>query len=248
MPYVPWHWGANQKGMQAGAECDETVVVPALYKNHADTLQGYDRPFTREEAWLHARDAAVLVAEGFMNAGYHKQNPNRLLEPFAWIDTLFTSTDWANFLWLREHEAAEPHLQDLARLVHKALDEHTDIQTLQPGWWHLPYITEADWDVAVDMCGTQGEVIELLRKISAARCARISYAPFDGDASFERELERYDSLVSSDRVHASPTEHQAMPDRMDPYTNGFESAKLAGNLGPGWIQYRKLIPGEVHRG
>jgi len=101
--------------------------------------------------------------------------------------------------------------------------------------------------------------------ISAARCARISYKPFDGDASYERELERYDSLVTADRVHASPLEHQATPDKLveDKYHYrptgvnkenrvGFEHKKLEfwscghlhGNL-TGWIQYRKTIPNEA---
>ena len=78
-----------------------------------------------------------------MDAGYHKQNPNRLLEPFAWIDTLITSTEWDNFLWLRDHHAAEPHLQDLARLVKQAMDK-AYIHVLDEGEWHMPYISAED--------------------------------------------------------------------------------------------------------
>src|SRR5690606_35393720 len=75
IPFVPWHWGANQKGMQAAGECNEKV------RAYPDQL----RPtLTREEAWLVARDNAALAAEAYMNAGYHKQIPNRLIEPFSW--------------------------------------------------------------------------------------------------------------------------------------------------------------------
>lgn len=243
IPFVPWHWGKNQKGMQGGEECDELLFVNS----------SVDHWENREDAWLLARDAAVEIAGAYMNAGYHKQIPNRLLEPFSWIDTLITSNDWANFLWLRDHKDAEPHLQDLARLVKQALD-NLEMQELRRFDWHLPYVTNSDVMKAGDhlrnvvkINPTDGRVWEFLRKISAARCARISYKPFDGDASYERELERYDLLVNSDRVHASPTEHQASPDKWLERCNRFAHPEQHGNL-PGWIQARKLIPNEVHHG
>ncbi|MDE4297185.1 hypothetical protein PXK56_18535 [Phaeobacter gallaeciensis] len=245
IPFIPWHWGKNQKGMQAAEECNERVGV---------RFDGVKSPFemTREDAWLHTRNKAVQVAEAYMNAGYHKQIPNRLLEPFSWIDTLVTANDWGNFLWLRDHKDAEPHLQDLARLVGQALD-NMEVQDLQPGEWHLPYVTSEDWMAAssktYDAPGGMSATLrnEFLRKISAARCARISYKPFDGDASYERELDRYDHLVTSERVHASPTEHQASPDVYDEEYEDWVSPELHGNL-EGWIQARKLIPNERHYG
>jgi hypothetical protein len=244
-PFIPWHWGKNQKGMQADEECNAPV---ALDMNGG----GFSDGPSREEAWLWARDQAVAAAAGYMTSGYHKQIPNRLLEPFSWIDTLITSNDWANFLWLRDHKDAEPHLQDLARLVKQAL-ETMDVQELQPGDWHLPYITEKDWDKLDDrhkdlgLSSSRNHLNKELNKISAARCARISYMPFDGDASYERELERYDLLVSSDRVHASPTEHQATPDEYSVEYCSWDHPEFHGNL-PGWVQARKLIPNERHTG
>lgn len=242
IPYVPWHWGANQKGMQAAEECDEDVVVDRDYDGSIFT---YDR----EEAWLEARDRCVEVAKGFMEAGYHKQNPNRLLEPFSWMDTLITATNWKNFLHLRDHKDAEPHLQDLARLVKQAI-EAAEIQELQEGQWHLPYITEEDQREAYNG-PSQTNSWNWLCQISAARCARISYKPFDGDASYERELERYNSLVTAERVHASPLEHQAQVDRWldSSYEvsnpDFWEQPELSGNFAPGWIQFRKTIPREA---
>jgi len=245
IPFIPWHWGKNQKGMQASEECNE-LIVPQHWIG--------DGGLTREQAWLQARDGAVDMAEGFMQAGYHKQIPNRLLEPFSWIDTLVTSTDWDNFLWLREHGDAEPHLQDLAALVHQAI-EAAEIQKLEPGEWHLPYITQDDSKEYKRRYESGDQDFNFLMKISAARCARISYKPFNGDASYERELERYDSLVTADRVHASPLEHQASPDMLcyiaiqeKPGKLGFRrewiDPKLHGNF-DGYIQYRKTIPNEA---
>lgn len=246
-PFTPWHWGKNQKGMQAGEPLSADEIQMAEYIWDAHRLDTIGR------------------VEALTNMGLHKQIPNRLLEPLSWIDVLFTSTDWDNFLWLRDHADAEPHLQDFARLVKQAIDS-AEYQTLEPGRWHLPYITENDRDaVCFDMGAGPNTPLywELLRKISAAKCARISYKPFDGDASYEREIERYDSLVRADRVHASPIEHQATPDRgclissdiffeeegdctpdktLDA-RKGYENEALHGNF-TGWIQARKLVPNE----
>ncbi|QIG75685.1 thymidylate synthase protein [Rhizobium phage RHph_Y2_11] len=234
-PFVPWHWGANQKGMQAGAECTARVTIgEKTMWNHA--------------AWLQARDHAVQVAEAFSDAGYHKQIANRLIEPFSFIDTLITSTSWANFLHLRDHEAAEPHFQDLAAMFREAI-EGAEYQSLEPGQWHLPYAATQD-DVAMvedylePYPETTHPTVDYLKKLSVARCARISYAPFDGDASIEKELERYELLVGSSPLHASPAEHQATPDVFSDEWGEFDEPQLAGNLGSGWIQYRKTLPGE----
>ena len=260
IPYVPWHWGKNQKGMQAAEDCNELLSWPGASAFDKDGVRIRANQLTNEEGWLKARDVSAAVAEAFMEAGYHKQNPNRLLEPFSWIDTLITATQWQNFLWLRDHKDAEPHLQDLARLVKKAIEE-AKVQVLQSGGWHLPYITYTDQVKLRDLIQessikplTAKEVydsmVDLSCKVSAARCARISYKPFDGNASYEKELARYNHLVSDERVHASPLEHQASPDRYDPdypNVNQWENPSLHGNL-TGWLQYRKLIPNEVYHG
>lgn len=253
IPYVPWHWGKNQSGMQADEECNELIEmdIPQI-DDITQELDWQTLRLSNEEAWLYARDIAADTAEAFMNAGYHKQNPNRLLEPFSWIDTLITATDWDNFLWLRDHKDAEPHLQDLARLVKEAMI-HADIQQLDENQWHQPYITPMDIQELI-MCPSSDieNMIddlgygknELLNMISAARCARISYKPFDGDASHEKEIFRYNQLVTSDRVHASPLEHQAKEDDRLPEEQFYHP--LGGNLGYGWVQARKLIPNEVY--
>lgn len=236
IPYVPWHWGKNQKGMQASEECNELIELDVPQVDEITQELDYQTVrMTNEEAWLHARTEAADVAEAFMEAGYHKQNPNRLLEPFSWIDTLITATQWDNFLWLRQHHAAEPHLQDLANLVAMAI-ECADVQNLTLDEWHLPYITDEE--------KTQYHS-DILLKLSAARCARISYKPFNGDGSIPAELKRADLLLNDERVHASPFEHQAKPDIWNGDT--FVQPHLHGNL-TGWCQYRKLIPNEVYHG
>lgn len=237
-PFVPRHWGKNQKGMQATEECDESVLVRSM-----SWMAGHESQMScsRREAWLLARDRAVEVAEGYMNAGYHKQIANRLLEPFMWIDTLITSTDWANFMALRDHKDAEPHIRDLAQLIKEALGKSTP-KEMRFGDWHLPYVSDDDiekWISPNDPLHS----LHIAKKVSAARCARISYAPFDGNSSVEKELERYAQLVENWPVHASPVEHQATPDRC--LNGGFWAEPDRHRNFRGWLQHRAFIDNET---
>lgn len=240
-PFVPWHWTKIQKGMQGEDGWNEPVQILGAAALHIDP----ERHVSNEAAWLWGRDMMCDLAESFANAGYHKQVVNRLIEPWMWIDVLVTSTEWANFFHLREDEAAEPHIRDLARLIHQAID-NADCQILAPGEWHLPYITDEDREYA-NNCGRDELPTNILCEISAARCARISYRPFDGNPSYEREFERYKGLVGGNAIHASPLEHQAAADdlfdRDDDGTMFYAHPDLSGPLN-GFIQFRKLIPGE----
>lgn len=167
----------------------------------------------------------------------HKQHANRPLEWFGWIDVLVTSTYWDNFYNLRISEYAQPEFDELAREMQTQMSASTP-KLLLPGQWHLPYITDDDrkeWGLA------------WLKKLSTARCARLSYKPFDGSDGISDEIARYEKLVVSQPVHASPAEHQATPDvfRPEPFTGGeWDQPNLHGNF-RGWIQHRKLINNEA---
>lgn len=234
-PVIPSYWGKNQSGMQASEENNEMIFIDY---GHGSC------DFTREGAWLYASEQAVRVATEFMKAGYHKQVVNRLLEPFMYIDTLVTATDWENFMFLRDHKDAEPHIRDLAIVMKEAMKDSTP-NLLRENEWHMPYITEEDKKL---------HATNVLLKISVARSARISYAAFDDDGSVEKELERYKLLVESVPLHASPAEHQAKPDRWDEHKTrtvnqrkGWQKSELHGNL-TGWIQYRKMLDNEFVKG
>lgn len=58
-----------------------------------------------------------------------------------------------------------------------------------------------------------------------------------------------DRFVNSVPLHASPMEHQATLTwgyvGGEPAATGWKQPNLAGNLAPGWVQYRKLILGEA---
>jgi hypothetical protein len=261
-PFVPWHWGKNQKGMQASEECNELIdLAGTMFRDIGD-------PLTREASWQLAAKAAADFTEAFAASGYHKQIANRIIAPYTWKHTLITSTSWANFFHLRDHDAAEPHFHDLAALVREAI-AGAEYQLLDYDDWHLPYVTEEDWHKIWDYVGRDtvgdGRATQVALKLSTARAARISYRPFDGDGSIESEIRRHDDLVASSPLHASPTEHQAKRDTISTYRrqvkvhqqpdqwatefegNDWNNPHLVGNLGPGWIQYRKTLPGEYVR-
>src|SRR6056297_4088464 len=48
MPYVPWHWGKNQKGMQASEECNEIVSFRNI---RSESHFGQITDHTAKAAW-----------------------------------------------------------------------------------------------------------------------------------------------------------------------------------------------------
>ena len=223
---MPIHWGAAQKGMQADQECDAMV-------SFASDNVGLVK-FTRQETWLDARDNAIRIAEAFDRAGYHKQVINRLLEPFLHITVLVSSTEWDNFLELRDHKDAEPHIQILAREVRNCLEDESTVRDLSPGEWHLPFISEEETcSVALD--GSD------LQKLSVARCASTSYKTTDGfDMTFERAEAIYDKLHTKP-FHASPFEHVAQADEYnDVRTFEWANEEEHGNF-VGFRQLRRQL-------
>lgn len=229
-PWGPLHWGKNQPGMQASEEISETEIEEI------------------KSCWRSAANGAADYAQILLNNNLHKQVVNRLLEPFTFIDVVLTGTEFNNFFALRDHEAADPTIRDLAVRMKQARDDSTP-KLLGYKDWHLPFISEDDYVIAQDylregnLMPSKEALEALLVKISVARCARTSYKAFDGTVSpIEKDLQLYQTLVVESPLHASPAEHQAQPDILianDLWAN----KKLHGNL-VGWRQYRKSLDNE----
>lgn len=215
-PAEPVAWGSNKPGMQAGAE-----------------LTGIRRTLAKL-AWHGAKRMAILAARISQWAGAHKQVANRILEPWSHISVVATATDWENFFALRRHPNADPTMKALADAMWEAREASTPSR-LEAGDWHLPYVLPEDAEI---------NDLEALKKISAARCARVSYNTHTGRMpTAEQDMKLFDHLVAEAPVHASPTEHQATPDRK--WTRGrWGKPEMHGNF-RGWIQHRKTIPGEA---
>lgn len=290
-PWGPRYWGKNQPGMQAAVEHNAMVKIPSylsvpfanfMLHEYGDdvpmsmTSQNSDPEFeaSREVAWHFHGWLNGAMSGAFHHAGYHKQTVNRMTESTSPISVLVTATDFNNWDALRIHGDAQPEIFDLATDMHIAAQESTP-RTLKPGEWHLPYIMDEDHQNVVEYLASANGIAcnkvsdkqtqVALRMLSAARCARISYTPFDGNASIQKEMERADSLLTFP-VHASPFEHQATPDDMHYISwvkpealvavgtiervgmkRVWKHPELCGNFNS-WIQHRKLIHNECISG
>jgi thymidylate synthase ThyX len=200
-PVLPVWWGKNQKGMQAREELIDEARAGA------------------ESYWLAARDEAVLRARMLHGVGLHKQIVNRLLEPWMWITVIVSATEWDNFFKLRCHPDAQPEIRRIAEMMQEAykINVPTRIDT---GGWHLPFIQAGDGVLTFTKA----------KKISTARCARVSYLTHDGRRDFDEDVKLHDQLKGGSGVgHWSPFEHVAM---------AMATPRRSGNF-IGWTQYRE---------
>lgn len=202
-PAIPVEWGKNQPGMQARENLSEDDQVKAKF------------------LWFVARDEACNTAQLMADLGLHKQIVNRILEPFQYIHVVVTSTEWDNFFALRDHPDAQPEIRELAKLMKAAYNASVP-KKLLIGQWHLPYITEDDRHLPIND----------QKKVSAARCCRVSYVKHDGfRAEVQEDIILHDKLVTANPPHMSPVEHQAQCSEGDEWSGNFKQ----------WKQYRKEI-------
>lgn len=211
-PAAPYVWTTNKPGMQGDVVTDPELIAK------------YD------QMWIEAANQAADNAEVLMGEGLHKQVVNRILEPFQWISVIVTATEWANWFELRNHKDADPTIKRLAEVMLAAMEE-SEPKHLIAGEWHLPYVSKEEKSALP---------IATLVKISAARCARVSYLTHDGAfPDVDKDIALYERLVGSRPLHASPIEHQA---RVINLNN--DEIGLNGNFSPLWVQHRKLLETE----
>ena len=209
-PFVPIRFGSEQKGMQTGGE----IGTPEL----------------AEAIWTKARDNAIASAQQLAELGVHKSICNRLTEPWMWVTQVMSATEWNNFFRLRCHHDAEIHFQKIACMIRDAMAASDPVKRIS-GEWHLPFVDGNDLNV-LRIEGFSGED---LRKISTARCARVSYLTHQGKRDPRLDLDLFDKLVhGSGFGHWSAHEHVA---------KAFAIKKRSGPF-VGWGQYRKSFVNE----
>jgi len=236
-PYIPEFLGAEKKGMQAGEE-----------------LQGADRQ-RAIEAIHRMRLACSKECQTLHELGLHKSIINRYLEPWSCITVVMTATEWRNFFRLRIHPNAERHFAQVAGMIRDAIKASVP-RVIGPTEWHMPYLRPEDWEEVRSLSladqramiesydhmrdGTPSEAI--LCRISAARCARVSYLTHDGRRDIRDDLRLFNTLIhpktdtgdEDDVIHASPLEHVATP---------FATVARSGPF-VGWQQFRKVFVNE----
>jgi thymidylate synthase ThyX len=241
-PFVPLEFGSNQPGMQAGPPLggeaaaaaerewlrarDDAVrrVLGLISEPDADAAEA-DLPGRLDE--VEAAIKAKALPEGWLNV--HKQVANRLLEPFMWHTVIVTATEWGNFFNLRCHPDAQPEIRRAAERMRAAV-EGSEPAALGLGEWHLPLVRPED---RAEVAST-GQLV----RVSAGRCARVSYLTHAGVRDLGADVELCERLLSSG--HMSPLEHPARP---------LDEAELSegewrGNF-RGWLQFRKTLRNEA---
>ena len=219
--------------------------IPIKFLKDHKGMQGNEYYFGLEEIqcqkdWLTARDKAIEAAVGF----YHpvtKQLRNRLLEPFMWHRVIVTASDFENFFALRAHPDAEIHIAELAAQMLIEYNK-SEPKSLKAGEWHIPFGDKFDKDKLDELFfklnsaqyNYPDQIEEFKKKISVARCARISYWNFEGKDDYEADIKLCDRLFGSIPKHLSPTEHVAM---------SMDDVNWYGNY-RGFKQYRKFFKDE----
>lgn len=210
----PIYWGKNQAGMQAAEEVDQ------------------DTAFKAKQVWLNGAKYAIEIAKELHALGLHKQLVNRPLEPYMYITTIISSTEWDNFFHLRDTWTddgpgeAQPEFAFLAKMIQREFVKSQPKQ-LRAGEWHMPLVSTED--PSHPLFVSEGYDI---KRISAARCARISYLTHDGVRDYDKDIEMCAKLVANG--HWSPLEHVA---------EALNESKRIGNF-IGWKQFRKYFKNE----
>lgn len=285
-PVLPVYWGKYDKGMGAKEELTDRQQDKAKARwlrardsavKHVGMLSDLSRHHD-DDLW----------DEEDINTGLSKELINRLLEPWMWATVVCSGTDaaWANFFWLRCHPAAQPEMREAALMMEDAYHASKP-RTVRSGSWHLPFIEGDDWTDAWDLITGEpwndGESTrptsvserlemltatqELLKQVSAARCARTSYLTHDGEHSLTADVALFEKLLAGSEeepeqpMHLSPLEHVATPipdgtyitaekvQRIAPFAGMHHLKDLGshmnkyGNL-EGWMSLRTMIPDE----
>ena len=282
---APIHWGRAQRGMVPGDEIDDVEKCvnwsDVIFDADRSQIGIPDEFITRRECarrlWdLHGALSADIAEAMVKFCDPHKSIPNRMMQPHLHYNVLMTGTEpgWLNFFGLRLDAAADPIVRALAEVLWREWNE-SQPRKLKPGEWHLPYADdEQSYEEASEFCEGEliaheyehyspvpaglGDVDARLKQMSVARCAHLSYTSFEtGERmTVDQCLKLYDRLVGSVPIHASPAEHQAIPDilcachfvhedKSEVWVSKWMEPEKSGNLGPGWVQLRKLLPDEA---
>ena len=143
-----------------------------------------------------ANHVANVAEKWATEYGIAKQTVNRVLEPFSYIRTLVTATEWDNFFKLRLAEDAQPEIRNLALAMKDSMDYADKIGFSKVSTSHIPYsylFSEKGDDLVIR---------------SVAACARVSIMRGDGKQTTIEEDRAFVKRLK-DSGHMSPFEHVA---------------------------------------
>lgn len=183
----------------------------------------------------------------------HKQHINRYLMPFCYQSKIWTATEWDNFFILRcpRDELASDLLKkaeahygsadgklccpEMRRIATLMMREYIKSEPVVSNC-HIPLISAEE----IEELGVEKSI-----KVSAARCARVSYDDINHSKSVKEDLDLHDKLRRN--FHMTPFEHQAF--YFSSGGNGYTHVDMEGNLWSAnfkvWVQNRKIIEKET---
>lgn len=224
-PYIPEKFSRGGKGMQ-----------------ESGWLEGQEHDLA-VKAWLAARDNAVHSAKLMIELNVHKQDCNRLLEPWAWVTQIITGDQfgWSNFFALRTDAAAMPAFRKIARKLY-LLYRKSVPEPLEYGQWHAPFLSPDEVkQLRCAEASHDGPCVQDWTKVAAARCARVSYNNHEGKkTTLQEDLALFSRLLDHMPRHAAPAEAVATPMSVKAMR---EDPTIQGNF-TGWMQLRKTISEE----
>lgn len=246
-PYVPI-FTRNQKGMSGEKLSGKTYESAKRYWLHSrdEAVKGalslllgasYNGSLKYWREWID-----VYYEDIYKNdesspeiPNVHKQNVNRLLEPFMWHEAIITSSYWDNFFNLRLAPQAQPEIQVLAGKMKKAIDDSDPVHS----HLHIPFVNIEEPD------SYSNDEIGRMMMISAARCAKISYHNTEDQNQADEESLIAMATKLYGNGHMSPFEHQAIATDRHPMFLSF--LDFSGNLDPVWAQFRHILMNETTR-
>ena len=198
-PAFPMEWVSEQPGMQGGQQLTgwDLEMAQKLFEDFQfDVTQNIGNYI----AEVSRRYQLEMDDKELKPHLLHKSLINRLLEPIMWHKVIVTATNYENFY----NQRCSPLAQAEIRLAAEAMEalRTSPVRVLQSDGWHLPYISDEERDLYS---------IESAKRISAARCARVSYLTHDGQRDPQEDLKLYERLSTAKPPHWSPMEHQATP-------------------------------------
>jgi hypothetical protein len=224
-PAIPVYFTGRKKGM-GGDETSEIVSSPSFQQ-------------ARREAWIKQANLAADYAEREAKQGASKQEINRALEPYMWMQTIVTATAWRNMLRQRLSPAAQPDFRMLALAIGILLAREP-LRPIDKDEWHLPYIDGlddgSDWRDG-SWFETRRLSIEDRLGVSAGRLGRVTFYQRGVVDDVPADLAR--GRAHKTNGHWSPWEHAAKPLPV--------AEKQGGNL-TGWLQARRYIAPETEAG
>jgi Thymidylate synthase complementing protein len=165
-PYLP-SWTNNQKGMSG------------------KRMLGW-KCWLADKLYIFGSRLMILLVQILVKTtNAHKQNLNRLLEPWMKVSLILTATEWDNFFNLRCAENCQDDFRIVAREMRRQLDLYYP-RLISNGEWHYPYS-------------------ELTLEENVAKVASVSYSNHNKDRKFEDSKRLFNQLYSD--KHYVPFEH-----------------------------------------